>query len=438
MSSTDNASTRTGLTRRDFLGATASALIVLPDDAAPGAIAARPAAPPKPALTQPSAPAPPSSSAPQAVAHAYVGTFTPNGGGIYLFRLDLSSGALTQLQVFDGVRNPSWLALNPAQTRLYAISEIDNYLGSRDGAVACYAIDADSLHLRQLRTVSSRGSTPTHLSVHPSGKFVFVANYGGGSVAVFPIGEDGTLSEASDVRPSIGPRHRSHATDDPPGQFALSNHDGPHIHMVASDPTGQFVIANDAGLDLTLVWRLDAQAGRLLPADTPVIIAPPGSAPRHFVFHPNGRVFYNVYEHDSKVAVYDYDSARGALRHRQSISALPAKFAGSNLASEILITADGRFLYVANRLHNAVAIFGVAADGQLRMIAETWAHADSPRSLAIDPSGQYLFACNQRADSITSFRIASATGALQFTGRFEPVGSPAAMTFLSARQAQKV
>jgi 6-phosphogluconolactonase len=362
-----------------------------------------------------------------------VGTYTPNGGGIYLFRLDRTTGALTQLQVVDDIRNPSWLVVNPAQTRLYAISEIDNFQGTHNGAVVSYAIDAETLQLTRLRAVSSAGTTPAHASVHPSGKFVFVANYGGGNVAVFPVGADGTLGEASDVRPSVGPRHHARAVDDPPGQFAVSDHDSPHLHMVAPDPGGQFVIANDAGLDLTLVWRFDAQAGRLLPADVPVVSAPSGSAPRHFVFHPNGRIFYNLYEHDAKVAVYDYDPTRGGLHLKQSVSTLPPKFAGSNLSSEVLITADGRYLYVSNRLHNALAVFSVAADGQLKMISETWVHADAPRSAVIDPGGEFIFSCNQKGDSITSFRINAASGALQFTGRFEPVGSPAVMTILKPR-----
>jgi 6-phosphogluconolactonase (cycloisomerase 2 family) len=362
--------------------------------------------------------------------YAYVGTYTPNGGGIYLFRLDPVTAALTQLQIVDDIRNPTWLAINPARTRLYAVSEIDNYQGKHSGAVVSYAIDSGSLQLKRLGAVSSEGSMPAHVSVHPSGKFVFVANYGGGSVAVFPVGADGALGEATDVRPSVGPRHHVRAASDPPGQFAVSDHDGPHLHMVAPDPSGQFVIANDAGLDLTLVWRLDAAAGRLLPANVPVIPAPPGSAPRHFVFHPNGRVFYNLYEHDGKVAVYDYDAARGALKLKQVVSSLPPKFEGSNLASEIVMTADGRFLYVANRLHNAVAIFSVADDGQLHGTSETWVHADSPRSLCIDPGGAFLYSCNQRGDSITSFHLNAANGALTFTGRFEAVGSPAAMTIL--------
>jgi 6-phosphogluconolactonase len=368
-----------------------------------------------------------------AFSYAYVGTYTPNGGGIYLFRVDRASGSLTQLQVVDDIRNPSWLALNGAQTRLYAISEIDNFEDTRNGAVVSYAIDPDSLRLTRLGAVRSGGTMPAHVSVHPSGKFVFVANSAGGSVAVFPVTANGSLGDASDVRPSVGARHRARAVDDPPGQFASSDHDGPHPHMAAADPSGQFVIANDAGLDLTLVWRFDAQAGRLLPAEIPVISAPSGSAPRHFAFHPNGRTFYNLYEHDAKVVVYDYDGARGAMRHKQTISASPSKFAGSILSSEIQLTADGRFLYVSNRLHSGVGVFGVADDGQLRMIADTWVHADSPRSIAIDPGGEYLYSCNLKGDSITSFRINSSSGALQFTGRFEPVGSPAFMTVLNRR-----
>jgi 6-phosphogluconolactonase (cycloisomerase 2 family) len=323
------------------------------------------------------------------------------------------------------IENPSWLALSPDQSRLYAVSEIDHYLGARGGAVASYAIDPESSRLTRIGIIDSHGATPAHVSVHPSGRFVFVANYGGGNVAVFPVAADGALGEASDVRPSVGSRHVAHSADDPPGQFAVSDHEGPHIHMVAADPSGTFVIANDAGLDLTLVWRFDVHAGRLLPADVPVLAAPAGSAPRHFVFHPNGRTFYNLYEHDAVIAVYAYDGARGAMRFQQSIATLPPRFAGSNLASEILIGADGRYLYAANRLHDAIASFAIAADGRLHWLADVWVHGDYPRSIAFDPSGSYLYACNQKGDSITSFKVNAATGGLQFTGRFAAVGSPA-------------
>jgi 6-phosphogluconolactonase len=398
-----------GITRRVFLGRTAAALVYpLAREAAPAA-------------------------GPPGFFYAYVGTYTPNGGGIYLFRIDRASASLMQMQVVDDIKNPSWLAINPAQTRLYAISEIDNYQGAHDGAVVTYAIDPASMQLTRLSAVGSSGTSPAHVSVHPSGKFVFVANYGGGNVAVFPVAADGTLGPASDVRPSVGPHHHARAIDDPPGQFAVSDHDGPHLHMVAADPTGQFVIANDAGLDLTLIWRLDIQGGRLLPAEAPVLVAPPGSAPRHFVFHPNGKFFYNLYEHDARVVAYDYDGSRGAMRLKQSVSTLPAHFAGSNLASGILVSPDGRFLYVGNRLHSSIAIFAIAEDGQLRTTYDTWTHADSPRSIAMDPGGELMFSCNQRSDSLTSFRINPTSGALAFTGRFEAVGSPAVMVALKPR-----
>jgi 6-phosphogluconolactonase (cycloisomerase 2 family) len=373
-----------------------------------------------------------------AIGYAFVGTYTPNGGGIYVYRLDRASGALTQLQVVDDVRNPSWLAVNPAQTRLYAVSEIDNFEGSRDGAVVSYAIDPESMQLTRLGAVRSGGTSPRFISVHPSGGYAFVANYGGGTVSVFPVAANGALGDASDVRPSVGAHHRARAVDDPPGQFASSDHDGAHPHMVAPDPSGQFVIANDAGLDLTLVWRFDAQGGRLLPAAVPVVAAASGSAPRHFAFHPSGRYLYSLCEHDARVVVYDYDGATGGMRHRQTIAALPPKFAGSILASEIVLTPDGRFLYVANRLHSGLAGFAVAATGELRMISDTWVRSDGPRSIAIDPSGELLYCCNQRGDSITSFRLNPSTGVLQFTGRFEPVGSPAFMMVVDRRVAPRV
>ena len=414
---------RPGITRRDFLKSASllAAPVIYP---CVGAAAAGDDAPRGPANAPPPLPPPPTPS------YAYVGTYTPNGGGIYLFRVDGASGALTQLQVIDDIRNPSWLAIDPARTHLYAVSEIDNYQGTHSGAVVSYAVDGDSRQIKRVGAVASGGATPTYVSVHPTGKFVFVANYGGGSVAVFPVGADGALGEATDIRPSVGPRHRGRATDDPPGQFAVSDHDSPHVQMAAPDPGGNFVIANDAGLDLTLVWRFDAQTGRLLPAEVPVVAAPSGAAPRHFAFHPNGRIFYNLYEHNAKVAVYDYDPVKGGLKLKQVVSALPPKFGGSNLSSEILVAADGRFLYVSNRLHNALAIFAVANDGQLRMMSEVWAHADYPRCLAIDSRRELLYSCNQKGDSITSFRMNAASGGLQFTGRFEPVGSPAVMVIL--------
>jgi 6-phosphogluconolactonase len=362
---------------------------------------------------------------------AYVGTYTPNGEGIYLCNVNLQTGALSVRKVFKDIQNPSWLALAPNGQHLYALSEIDNYGGGKNGSVTAFAVDRENGELTRINTVSSQGSTPAHLSVHPSGEYVLVANYFGGSVAVLPIQSNGGLGEATDVHVNSGPLNPPRAADDPPGNFAPSDHSGPRVHMVEADPTGRFVIANDAGLDQTFIFTLDLQSGKLSPAETPSVAAPPGSAPRHFVFHPNGRFFYNLHEQDSMLAAYDYDSRTGRMTAKNTVSILPRGFAGSNLASELAISHDGRFLYAGNRLHDTIAIISVRPDGRVEWTGEEWVRADYPRSFAIDPAGNFLFSCNQRGDSITAFRIDRQSGRLRFTGEFVPIGSPVNLTFLT-------
>jgi 6-phosphogluconolactonase len=361
---------------------------------------------------------------------AFVGTYTPNGGGIYSFDVDPVTGAMHQRELFEGIRNPSWITINPAGMTLYAVSEVDDFGDDHSGAVVSFAIDRSDGKLTKLGTVSSGGANPAHMSVHPSGKYVFVGNYSGGSVAVFPVEPDGSLGAVVDIKRPSGPLHPAFARDDPKGQFGISDHASSHVHMVQSDPRGGFVIANDAGLDQTLIWHFDAMSGRLEPAAIPLIDAPPGSAPRHFAFHPDGHTLYNVHEHDSQLIVYSYDGNSGTLTERQTLSALPPRFAGSNLSSEILVSPDGRFVYVANRLHDGITIFKVRRDGNLEPVSDEWVRADYPRGLCIDPAGRFLYSCNQKGDSITSFRIDPRDGLLRFTGNFEPVGSPAVMAFL--------
>ncbi len=361
---------------------------------------------------------------------AYIGTYTPNGEGIYLCSMNRATGALKLQKTFKDIKNPSWLALAPEGEHLYALSEVDNYAGTNNGSVRAYAINRHDGDLTPLNVVSSQGSTPAHLSVHPSGKYVLVANYFGGSVAVLPIQSNGALGEATDVHVNTGTQNPPRAADDPPGNFAPSDHAGSRVHMVAADPAARFVIANDAGLDQTFIWTLDLASGKLAAAETSSVAAPPGSAPRHFVFHPNGRFFYNLNEQDSMLAAYDYDARTGRMTLKNTISVLPRGFGGSNLGSELVISQDGRFLYAGNRLHDSIAIISVRKDGRVDWTGEEWVQADYPRSFAIDPTGNFLFSCNQRGDSITSFRIDRRSGALRFTGQFLPVGSPANITFL--------
>ena len=364
---------------------------------------------------------------------AYVGTYTPNGQGIYLFSVDESSGALKQIKVFPSTTNPSWLAFDPGHKFLYAGNEIANFNGTTTGSVSAYAVDQTNGDLTLLNTVTSGGAGPAHVSVDPSSKFVLVANYGGGNVAVLPIQADGSLGNPTDVKAdnsacsppcAVGPTHAQKA---PPGSFAISGHDAPHAHMIQTDPAGNFVLVNDLGLDLTQVWRFDRLNGKLL--DPKNVPSSPGAGPRHFAFHPNGRFFYSLNEEASTIAFMTYAASTGTLTPVQELSTLPPAFVGTNFTSEILVSSNGKFVYAANRLHDTIAVFAVGGNGELTLLDETWTRGDYPRNFNIEPNGRFMYVCNHRGDSITTFRLTGNGGKVTFTGMYTPVGSPAVITF---------
>jgi 6-phosphogluconolactonase (cycloisomerase 2 family) len=376
---------------------------------------------------------------------AYVGTFSSplrdvlptqvdlppgNGRGIHVFRVNRDDGSMTPAGVFELGTSPSCLVLNAAGDRLYSANETDQNGEAKEGTVSAFAIDRATGKLTLLNTVRSGGAGPTYVSVHPSGRFLLVANYFGGSVATLPILEGGRLESAADVKSDAGEIGPRRATNAPPGSFAVSGHDRTHAHMIESDPSGRFVLHADLGLDKIFVWKFDERTGALTPSDPPAVSLPPGDGPRHFCFHPKGDWFYSVQEEGSNVVLFDYDAERGRLTSRQTISTLPERFAGSNFCSEILTSPDGRFVYVGNRLHDSVAIFSVGADGSLTYVGEEWTRGNYPRSFSFDPSGKFLFCCNQRSDNVTVFEVDQKTGALEFTGRYVPVGNPSVVVFL--------
>jgi 6-phosphogluconolactonase (cycloisomerase 2 family) len=205
--------------------------------------------------------------------------------------------------------------------------------------------------------------------------------------------------------------------------------------MVQADPAGRFVLHVDLGLDTIFVWKFDDKKGTLTANDPPAVALPPGDGPRHFHFHPNGTWLYSIQEEGSTVVLFDYDAGRGRLTARQAVSTLPPGFAGSNFCSEILVSADGRFVYAGNRLHDSIGIFAVGADGSLKYVGEEWTRGDYPRSFAFDPTGRFLYCCNQRADHVTVFRVDGKTGGLAFTGHYAPVGNPSCVVFLEPKPA---
>ena len=353
------------------------------------------------------------------------------GQGIYILELDAATGVLKQRELIKRNTNPSFMAYDKAGQYMYCVNWTPTYKGTKSGSVSAYHIERPSGHLTLLNTVSSEGANPTHLSIHPSGKFVLVASYFGGTVAVLPILAGGRLGEATDVsrdRGKVGPEHAASA---PPGSFAISGHDHPHAHMVQADAAGRFVFAADLALDRILVWKFDADKGKLIPNNPAFVTLPPGDGPRHFAFDPSGRWFYSLQEEASTVVVFDYDPAHGTLTAKQTVSSLPAGFTGSNFPAEILVSPDGKFLYASNRLHDSIAWFAISDNGKLAWSGEEWTRGNHPRAFNWDPAGKYFYVCNQFADAITTFRLNRETGAITFNDQYTPVPSPASIIFLS-------
>jgi 6-phosphogluconolactonase (cycloisomerase 2 family) len=379
---------------------------------------------------------------------AYVGTFSSplkdtlptqvdlppgNGKGIHLFQVDRSTGALTPAGIVEMGTSPSCLAIHAAGTHLYSANETDRAGIKNEGTVSAFEIERGTGQLKLLNTVKSGGAGPTYVSLHPSGRFLLVANYFGGSISVLPVLPDGKLGEASDVKNDSGQLGPTHATHAPAGSFAFSGHDRTHAHMIQADPSGKFVLHVDLGLDQIFIWKFDELNGTLTANEPASISLPPGDGPRHFHFHPNGRWFYSIQEEGSTLALFDYDAAKGTLKERQTLSSLPPGYKGSNFCSEILVSADGRFVYAGNRLHDSIATFAIAEEGTLSFVADEWTRGNYPRSFGFDPSGAFLYCCNQRADHVTTFRVDAKTGRLEFTGQFTPVGNPSMITFLELK-----
>lgn len=380
---------------------------------------------------------------------AYVGTFSSplgdvlptqvdlppgNGRGIHLFQVDRPTGAMKPVGTYDLGTSPSCLVVNDDGSRLYSSNETDRVDGTEEGSVSSFAIDRHDGQLKLLNTVGSGGAGPTYVSIHPSGRFLLVANYFGGSVSVLPILADGRLGKAADVKNDAGEIGPTKATNAPPGSFAFSGHDRTHAHMIQADPSGKFVLHVDLGLDKIFIWKFDEESGKLTANEPPSVSLPPGDGPRHFHFHPNGRWFYSIQEEGSTIVLFDYDSTVGRLTARQTISTLPPGIAGSNFCSEILVSEDGKFVYAGNRLHDSIGIFSVGPHGKLTFIGEEWTRGNYPRSFNFDPRGNFLYCCNQRADCIAVFQVNRKTGSLKFTGHYAPVGNPSSIVFLDMEE----
>jgi 6-phosphogluconolactonase len=357
----------------------------------------------------------------------FVGTYTnkTDSKGIYAYRFDPGTGKLTPLGVGAESEDPSFIAVHPSGKFLYAVNEVDHFGDQKSGAVSAFSIDAKTGKLTLLNQVATRGAGPCHLSLDKSGNYVLVANYDGGSVALFPVREDGSLAPASAFV-----QHTGFSVD-------KERQEGPHAHWIGTSPDNRFAFAADLGIDEVLIYRFNAAKGTLTPSDPSYVKLNPGAGPRHIAFHPNGKFAYVLAEMEDSVTTFAYKASNASLSPLQTVSALSTlrkDYKGPKEAAEIAVHPNGKFLYASNRGGiDTISAFSLdPVKGTLNLKNEYPTMGKTPRNFAIDPTGKFLLAANQASNNIVTFRIDATTGALTPTGDVAEAPAPVCITFVAA------
>jgi len=328
----------------------------------------------------------------------YIGTYTSAASrGIYQSSLDLAAGTFGATNLAAIMGNPSFLALHPTAKFLYAVDE-------GGGSVMAFSAERSTGALTWLNQQPSGGAAPCHLVVDSAGKNLLVANYTGGSITVFPIQPDGQLGPAT--------AHIQH-----PGS-------SPHAHCITLDAANRFALVCDLGLDRIYCYRFDSAQGTLTTNSVPWTSVPVGAGPRHLAMDPSYRRAYVICELNSTIIGYNYDPQVGVLNLFQTISSIPSGWNGINAAAEIAVHPSGKFLYASNRGYNSVAVFAVdEASGALKAVQQQ-AVGQTPRHFAIEPSGAFCLVANQDSDSILVYAIDPQNGTLTPSGQKLQISKP--------------
>jgi 6-phosphogluconolactonase len=357
----------------------------------------------------------------------FVGTYTGGAGnskGIYRFDFDPATGQLTHRALAAEINNPSFLAIHPNHRFLYAVGELESFEGKKNsGAISAFAIDPKTGDLKLLNQRPSGGAGPCHLIVDKKGGHVLAANYSGGSVCVIPIDDDGQLGQATAFKQHVG------------SSVNKQRQEGPHAHSINLDAANRFAVVADLGLDKVMIYKYDAGKGTLTPNDPSATDITPGSGPRHFAFHPDGRHAYVINELTSTVTAMDYDAEHGVLKPIQTISTLPADFRGETTCAEVQVHPSGKFLYGSNRGHDSIAVFRIDSEsGRLTAAGHQSQEIKTPRNFGIDPTGSFLIVANQDSNSMVVFRINGETGELTPGGTKVEVPMPVCVKTMPAGQ----
>lgn len=312
---------------------------------------------------------------------AYVGC---GDDKIRVFEVDPDTAAFTAAGEFDGGSNPSFLAFSPDKKMLYAVNESSSEISS-------FAIDQSTGALTFKNKVSSNGDGPAHVAVDATGKFVFAANYGGGTMTMIDTLADGSL-----------------------GSDPVTIASGSHSHEVVLDPSNAFVFVPVLGNDAVAQLVFDSGAGTLVPNDVPEAPVANGAGPRHMVFHPTAPFAYVIDETDDTMVAASFDATTGRITPFQTVSTLPDGFDGdNNTCAEVAFGKSGRFLYGSNRGHDSIVIFDVdPATGMMTLVGHQPTDGQTPRHFSIDPSGKFLYVGNQQSNEVVKFRIDENSGTL--------------------------
>lgn len=344
----------------------------------------------------------------------YIGTYThKESQGIYRCQFDPETGKLSEPELAAEAASPSFLRFHPDGSVLYAVNETESWEGqANSGGISAYAIGGDGLTL--INRQATHGAAPCHVCVSPTGKSVYVANYTGGSIATFPVGENGGLEPAAQVI-----QHEGETGPNPRRQEKA------HAHSVNLSSDGKRLYVADLGLDQMRIYDV-GDGGHLSESAVSPVAIHPGSGPRHFDFHPDGRAAYVLGELDSTITPCEYDSEAGTLKPIQTLSTLPDDFdPAGNTCADVHVHPSGRFVFSSNRGHHSIARFGVEDEsGELRILGHESTRGETPRNFTLTDDGNFLLAANQDSDNIVAFRVDSETGSLTPTGSEVRVSMP--------------
>ena len=348
----------------------------------------------------------------------FVGTYTnDHSQGIYAFQFDDRTGTLRPLGVAAQTPSPSFIVASADGRFVFAVNELAEYQGQPSGSVSSFAVDRATGRLTLLSVQSSHGTNPCHLALDRTGRFLVVANYSSGTLAVLPVGADGQLGPAVEViaHQGTGPN--------------TERQEGPHAHEVVFSTDNRFLVAVDLGIDRLNVYRFNEATG-VLAANAPTGVGvAAGAGPRHVAFHPDGHRAFVISELASTITSLTWDGRAGILTAGAAVSTLPSDFHGRSATAEIAIHPNGRFVYGSNRGHDSIAVFTLGPAGALAPVAFESTRGKTPRHFTIAPGGRWLIAANQDSGTLAVFAIDQRTGALTPSGGLTDAGTPVCVLF---------